>query len=722
MSRLLAILNFKLLGFAIISMCIVLGVAIGQLFQTREFIKDLSSSYRRTLDFRMVRNHLLNAETAQRGFLLTGREEYLRPWHNSAINFTSHLRELETLTTGLPAQAARSNLLQLLAPQKMEEMRGIMDLRERDGLDAVLPLFNEDTGLKMMDRIRSIVDDALHEEEGVQAGLRERQLRGVRVTTFLIGAGSLLCLAAGVNVFLIFRKAMRASRIQRRAMIQRRRALSADREKSRFMANMSHEIRTPMNAILGFSQLLRDEVQSPRALHYLNAIATAGDNLMGLINDVLDLSKIDAGHVELRPEVVDLREVVAGLQMLLSQRAAEKGISLTSHVAEECPAWLRLDVMRLRQMLLNLLSNAVKFTTHGSVSLTVTCQPGSLPDGDTLALVIKVTDTGRGIRPADLATIFKPFRQGRRQQETVQEGTGLGLTITRRLAQLMGGSVDVTSLEGKGSTFTLTLPGVEIPPAGPDTADGVESVDLNELPPMRVLIVDDNAFNRDVMGGFFLNTHHAVSFAVDGLEAVEVASRERPDLILMDIRMPRLDGREAAALIRQNDELARTPVIAVTASSLSNSTAEIRRAFDGYLRKPFMRPQLVSAIQEAVGSLQQDADAASGKHPPHDRTEPEAQLLTNPAAMAALAYLRDTRWPFLTRTMAVRGVRAFAAELGQLGTEHDCVLLREYASQLQAEASNFQISRMERTLAQFPVLLGRILPEKAGAFPGASPA
>jgi len=229
---------------------------------------------------------------------------------------------------------------------------------------------------------------------------------------------------------------------------------------------------------------------------------------MGLINDVLDLSKIDAGHVELRAEVIDLREVVSGLQMLMSQRAVEKGLTLSTSVAEDCPAWVCLDTLRLRQMLLNLLSNAVKFTARGSIRMDITCRHGEQPGDDSLTLIITVRDTGRGISPPDLEAIFKPFRQGRRQEETVQEGTGLGLTITRRLAQLMGGSIKAESAPGCGSAFTLTIPGVVIPPAGPDQQDAADEAELNDLPLMKVLIVDDNAFNREVMGGFFHNTHH----------------------------------------------------------------------------------------------------------------------------------------------------------------------------------------------------------------------
>lgn len=703
-SRVLAIFNFKLLGLAIISMVMVLGVAVSQLFKTRQFIEMLSQSHQRTMDFRMVRTYLLDAETAQRGFLLTGSEEYLIPWERTRREFTPHMQKLGQIVPENPAQGGRVTELQSVAAAKMEELEATIQLRRKQGMQAILPEVDFAAGLALMDRARAIVDEALEEESGLQQVMQQRQMRGVWVTTFLIIASAVLCLAAGANAFLLFQKAIKATRLQRRAMIQRRRAMNADREKNLFMANMSHEIRTPMNAIIGFSQLLRDEVESPRASHYVNAIATAGENLLSLINDVLDLSKIEAGRVELKPEVIDLREVVQNLQLMLSQRASAKGLQLLTEVDEALPSWLVLDPLRLRQMLLNLMGNAIKFTNSGHVSLKVRpeTQPGVT---DSLTLIMEVSDTGRGIAPADLKLIFKPFRQGRQQSTEVVEGTGLGLSITRRLVRLMGGNVTAVSEVGTGSTFTLILPDVKLAVIGPRaTAVDADAISLDTLPRMKVLIVDDNAHNREVMGAFFLNTHHEIVFASNGLEAVEQAVRTTPDLILMDIRMPRLDGREATELLRRHEGLAHTPVIAVTASSLADSRNNARAVFNGYLRKPFLRPELVNAIRLAVAS-----SAAAGINTPAGR--PTGPALPLPEAAAAqLRQLHEERWPLLTRTMAVRAIRAFADELETISNAHSCPSLRDYAATLKHQAATFQISRMEKSLADFPALVEILCP------------
>ncbi len=706
MSRVLALLNFKLLGFAIASMAVVLGVAIFQLYQTRSYIENLSRSYQLNLDFREARLVLLDAETGVRGYIISGEEQYLEPFENAKARKEVLFSQLLESVELEPHQKERANLLRGIADMKIAVMQEAKDRRQKGGIEAIAPIVKAAEGKHLMDEARSLVEEALEVETRRQNDMREQQMRGVWVTTFLIIASTLLCLAAGVNAFVLFQKALKATRLQRRALLQRRRAMNADREKSRFMANMSHEIRTPMNAIIGFSQLLRDEVQTPRGQHYVKAISTAGDNLLSLINDVLDLSKIEAGHVELKPEVVDIRKVVQNLELILSQRATEKGLQLTCRVDESMPAWLLVDPIRLRQMLMNLLSNAVKFTDQGSVSLRVRSE--APPEGGSaLKLIAEVTDTGCGIAPADLEQIYKPFRQAKTEASRLVEGTGLGLSITTRLAKMMGGSVNAVSVLGKGSTFTLTLPEVPVPETGPARTESTNaSTSLHTMPPMKVLIVDDNAHNREVMGAFFRNSHHQVEYANDGLQAVEQAVSHAPDIILMDIRMPRLDGREATGLIRQHDGLARTPVIAVTASSLSDSKTNVHVAFDGYLRKPFLLPDLVSAIQQAVaGATSPELPAtAEGGH----ALEPSGPLPAE--AAAALRDLLNDRWPLLSRTMAVRGVRAFADELEALANAHSSPTLRDYAATLKHDAATFRISRMEKMFAEFPRLVQNLAP------------
>ena len=210
MSRVLAIFNFKLLGLAIVSMVLVLGVAVSQLFKTRQFIQMLSQSHQRTMDFRMARTYLLDAETSQRGFLLTGSEEYLIPWERTRLEFNPHMQKLGQLVPEYPAQVGRFTELQSVAAAKMEELEATIQLRRKQDMQTTLPAVDFAAGLALMDRARAIVDEALAEESGLQQVMQQRQMRGVWVTTFLIIASALLCLAAGVNAFLVGEAFMRA--------------------------------------------------------------------------------------------------------------------------------------------------------------------------------------------------------------------------------------------------------------------------------------------------------------------------------------------------------------------------------------------------------------------------------------------------------------------------------------------------------------------------------
>ena len=381
----------------------------------------------------------------------------------------------------------------------------------------------------------------------------------------------------------------------------RLRAERADLEKSRFLANMSHEIRTPMNAIIGFSELLTGFVDSPRAQHYLTAIKESGQSLLDLINDILDLSKIEAGKLELNAEPTDIRETIGSVSLMFSQQAQEKGTVFLSEIDGSCPRYLEIDELRFRQVVLNLVSNAIKFTATGSVELQVAAEPekheGEDDSIETVTLEATVTDTGCGIATDQLETIFEPFRRTVGNDNELTEGTGLGLSISARLAAMMGGAISVESTQGEGSVFKFRIPRVKISKAVENEIHAPEGgVDMQSLRPSCVLIVDDNDYNREVLGGYFEGTHHQTHYAIDGVEGVRLTEELLPDVVLMDIRMPRMDGREALMRIKANPRTADIPVLAVTASSLLQEETELRKEFDGYMRKPFDGATLYSLL------------------------------------------------------------------------------------------------------------------------------
>jgi signal transduction histidine kinase len=383
-------------------------------------------------------------------------------------------------------------------------------------------------------------------------------------------------------------------RIEEALRLAKEQAEAADRAKSEFLANMNHELRTPLHAVLGFASLLRESPQTPRNRGYLEIIQSAGRSLLQLIDDILDLSKIEAGKVDLRVQPVDLRTLLQELQTLFGQRAAEHGLGLHVEVAEEVPQALQLDEVRLRQILINLVGNALKFTEQGHVAIRATGQ--RFPDGR-LRLLIEVEDTGIGIPPESQAEIFGLFAQGPGQARGPYGGTGLGLGISQRLAHLMGGEIRLDSAPGRGSNFTLVLsevrpaelPAAPLPAVQPDSALSFAPADL--------LIVDDVPSNRSLLVGYLAPYGFSLREAGDGAQALAVVRERPPDLILMDIVMPVLDGLEATRRLKADPDTAAIPVLATCAPLLGERALEIESACDGFLAKPLSKSELVRTLQ-----------------------------------------------------------------------------------------------------------------------------
>jgi len=375
-------------------------------------------------------------------------------------------------------------------------------------------------------------------------------------------------------------------------------AEAANRAKSEFLANMSHEIRTPLNGVLGNIQLLEMSRLDAEQQEYLSAITASGRNLLALINDILDLSKIEADKVSLETARFSLRGCVQNLVSVLRGRVADKNLHLEVKIHEDAPDTLVGDEMRVRQVLLNVLSNALKFTREGRIVLSVSTveqTPAEQAPGRAL-LEFAVTDTGIGIAADILEKIFDPFVQADSSITRRYGGTGLGLAICRRLTQLMGGTIVVDSVEGVGSTFRVRLPfpvsdrvATPLPGTTPTwTADS-----------MHVLLAEDNLINRRFAATVLGKIGHRVTAVENGEEAVAAASQQVFDVILMDIQMPVMDGYRALAALRaQEAGSRRVPVIAVTAYASEDEERSILAAgFDDYVRKPLGVKDLIDAMQ-----------------------------------------------------------------------------------------------------------------------------
>jgi CheY-like chemotaxis protein len=487
------------------------------------------------------------------------------------------------------------------------------------------------------------------------------------------------------------------------------RAEHSNQEKTLFLANMSHEIRTPMNAILGFSELLQGELPEPRHRQYLQSIRSSAGSLLLLINDILDMSKIEAGVMELHPEPTDLREICDFLQTLFAEPVAKKGLKFECHADETLPRALLLDRVRLRQILINLAGNAVKFTDHGGIDVSVSW--AKQETSSHVTLVIKVQDTGVGIPRNKLDTIFNPFVQAGAHREKENQGAGLGLSIVKRLTEIMGGEVSVKSAPGQGSAFYLRFPNVPISTRLPASEKSLpaDAVNFDELRPATLLVVDDNETNCQLIAGMFAGSHHRLHFGSSGEEAVAKARALKPDILLLDVRMPgMMDGYAALAEIRKLPGLELLPIIAVTASNLKDEEGALQERFSGFVRKPFSKRELFEELADFLPRNSQTATDGEKNNAPKLEIPPAPFSPAPEALVAELRWRLAGPWPSIRDSVAINESRAFAQELEDLGRRWPCEPLVQYAQQLLHDAENYAVTDLEKHLGEFAALVEQL--------------
>ena len=393
-------------------------------------------------------------------------------------------------------------------------------------------------------------------------------------------------------------------------------AEAATRAKSIFLANMSHEIRTPLNAILGFAQLLqRDPILTPRQRKDVEIINRSGTHLLRLINDILDISKIEAGHVIINPTIFSLTDLIDDLELMFRSRTDAKGLRLQVERGKKLPHHIRADEGKLRQVFTNIIGNAVKFTQEGGVVLRVKAEKAKKRESE-VRLTVEVEDTGPGISEEEQGRLFEPFEQTAAGAKS--GGTGLGLAISRRLVEMMGGTITVESEVGRGSTFRFDVLAREVEAKAIKKKKKEKPRRVTGLAPgtgpIRALVVDDVEDNRTLLAALLKPTGFEVEEAVNGRKALEVSKRWSPDVIFMDIRMPVMDGYEATRRLKNGEGGKPVPVIAVTASILGEAEKKVKQAgADTYISKPYQEWEVFSALSQVLGLRYVYADEERGE-------------------------------------------------------------------------------------------------------------
>ncbi|KPA09793.1 multi-sensor hybrid histidine kinase [Candidatus Magnetomorum sp. HK-1] len=486
--------------------------------------------------------------------------------------------------------------------------------------------------------------------------------------------------------------------------IAKEKAESANKAKSEFLANMSHEIRTPMNAVIGFSNLLSDLITDKHQKNYLESIQTSGKSLLTLINDILDLSKIEAGRLDLQYEPIKTVTIFKEIKQIFSMKIEEKKLDFTVDISKDLPAALMLDEIRLRQVLFNLIGNAVKFTEKGYIKLS--CHKRDKKDSNKIDIIICVEDTGIGIPDDQKLKVFESFKQQDGQLMRKYGGTGLGLAISKRLIEIMNGHISLKSEVNKGSTFKIVLEDVSISSVIPDIKIEENSFNLNsfKFEPAKILVVDDIDSNRKLLKESLTLYGLDVMEADNGQQAIMLVEKSMPDIILMDIRMPVIDGYEATKNIKENAKSKDIPIIALTASVAKEKEEKLKQSgFDAYLPKPIDIQKLFKILTRYIKySLIEEKSISSSAQDKKTDTVHINDIVNLPQLIKILDSEIMPEMNKLKGVMEIDEIEIFAQKLSMIAKNHKFELLHKYAIKLTEFVNSFDIEQIEMTLAELP--------------------
>jgi signal transduction histidine kinase/CheY-like chemotaxis protein/HPt (histidine-containing phosphotransfer) domain-containing protein len=590
--RYLALIIFLLGLILIVFLQFNSGQSINRLIEGNTGLLDELNSQN---DLQKLQTTIVTIESKIRGAVITRDSAQLKDIRNHIDTIQKELKRIEEGVKN-EGTAQLIHKLDHLVAKKIEFNYSIIDAFDKGGKLAAEEMINANSGKKLTDSIFDAVDDVDSSRQismnylvtSVDDNGRTARSRGLILAVVAI----LFCVAA---FWYIVHQSMQQQRLIHILDASEKKVKEAAHIKEQFMANMSHEIRTPMNAMLGFTSLLDKTNLSPKQRQYVDNIHSSGENLLTIVNDILDLSKIEAGMMRIEKIPFSLRGLLYSLETMFGEKARQKKLYLNIHVDEDTPDSLVGDPVRLTQILVNLLGNAIKFTDHGGVDVNV---KSTLFDEHIARIRFAVKDTGIGIAPEKKKSIFERFQQAEADTTRRYGGTGLGLSIARQLIELQDGAITVASEQGKGSEFIVDIPFA----VSKEEIQQINQVGLTAEPEstqlkIKLLIAEDNQLNQQLIRHMMHNWRIEFDMVETGTAVIEALKKGNYGLILMDIQMPEMDGYKTSQAIRRQLNLT-IPIIAMTAHAMAGEREKcLSYGMDEYISKPVREAELFHMIQ-----------------------------------------------------------------------------------------------------------------------------